>query len=145
MHALMGSSFTAWLLPVLHCAQDVYRRLSEPCALAGLLRLRASPEFRIARAYGHLAPDARYDNLHHVIAAGPGSSFAFDFEYAGAAGLSPERGGAPFLQMVFQYSTLAPSLAHAHGDSGGGAGEGNGDGAAAAPAGRPRCFCIATP
>lgn len=40
-------------------AQDVYRRLSAGAALGGLLRVRLSPELRVARAYGPLAADER--------------------------------------------------------------------------------------
>ena len=40
-------------------AQDVYRRLSASAALGGLLRVRLSPELRVARAYGPLAADER--------------------------------------------------------------------------------------
>lgn len=40
-------------------AQDVYRRLTASAALGGLLRVRLSPELRVARAYGPLAADER--------------------------------------------------------------------------------------
>jgi len=62
--------------------QDVYRRLSAPQALGGLLRVRTSPDFRTARAFGHLYPDDQYDNLFHVISCDPQDAFAFDFEFA---------------------------------------------------------------
>ena len=102
-----------------HCTwlrtpQDVYRRLSEPAALGGLLRLRASPELRIGRAYGaSLLPDPRFDNLHHVVAAGPRTAFAFDLDYADPAGLPTDRAAPPVLQMVFRYSVLVPKEAAA--------------------------------
>jgi hypothetical protein len=41
-------------------AQDVYRRLTGGAALGGLLRVRVSPELRVARAYGPLAADERW-------------------------------------------------------------------------------------
>jgi hypothetical protein len=127
--------------PVAGPAQDVYRRLTEPAALAGLLRLRASPELRAARAYGPLTPDGRYENLYHVTACGPRTAFAFDLEYAGGAGLSAERGAAPFLQMVFQYSCIAPAAAGAAhaADSGG---EQAADGSSAAQPSQSRCLHI---
>ena len=65
--------------------QDVYRRLSAPQALGGLLRVRTSPDFRTARAFGHLYPDDQYDNLFHVISCDPQDAFAFDFEFAKCA------------------------------------------------------------
>lgn len=37
----------------------MYRRLSASAALSGLLRVRLSPELRVARAYGPLAADER--------------------------------------------------------------------------------------
>jgi hypothetical protein len=49
--------------------QDIYRRLGAPLARGGLLRLRTTPDIRIARAYGHLFPDDQFENLFHVISA----------------------------------------------------------------------------
>lgn len=89
--------------------QDVYRRLAEPCAQNALLRLRTSPEFRVVRAYGHLFPDDRFDNLCHVIAADPSTAFAFDFDFTNASGFSSDRGSPPVLQMAFQYSIAVPA------------------------------------
>ncbi len=63
----------------------MYRRLSAPQALGGLLRVRTSPDFRTARAFGHLYPDDQYDNLFHVISCDPQDAFAFDFEFAKCA------------------------------------------------------------
>lgn len=55
-------------------AQDVYRRLTASAALGGLLRVRLSPELRVARAYGPLAADERclsprWQHLDCLIAA----------------------------------------------------------------------------
>ena len=69
--------------------QDVYRRLSAPQALGGLLRVRTSPDFRTGRAFGHLYPDDQYDNLFHVISCDPQDAFAFDFEFAKCAFVLP--------------------------------------------------------
>eukprot|EP00884_Botryococcus_braunii_P002587 jgi/Botrbrau1/12329/Bobra.4_3s0002.2 len=88
--------------------QDVYRRLSMPTALAGLLRVRTSHEFRCARAYGHLFPDQEFENLAHVIACDPHAAFVFDFEFASAGGFSLAPDEPPVVQMVFQYSLLVP-------------------------------------
>lgn len=89
-----------------HAVQDVYKRLAEPCAQSGLLRLRTSPEFKVVRSYGHHFPDDRFDNLCHVIAAGPSTTFAFDFDFEDSSGFSGNRGSPPVLQMAFQYSTV---------------------------------------
>ena len=108
--------------------QDVYRRLAVPVAQSALLRLRTSPEFKVVRAYGHLFPDDRFDNLCHVTAAGPSTALAFDFDFADANGFSGDRGSPPVLQMAFQYSVVVP--ASGHGDS---AAEANGDAKAHVP------------
>jgi hypothetical protein len=137
--------------------QDLYRRLSMPTALAGLLRVRTSHEFRCARAYGHLFPDQEYENLAHVIACDPHTAFAFDFEFASAGGFSLVPDEPPVVQMVFQYSVLVPveeepEAAEAAGEApaGGTAGEAPAEAPAAAreagaenghvgPAKAPRC------
>lgn len=56
--------------------QDVYRRLSQPQASSGILRLRTSPEFKVLRYYGRLFADPQVDNLHHVIGCDANDSFA---------------------------------------------------------------------
>lgn len=88
--------------------QDIYRRLGAPLARGGLLRLRTSPDFRVARAFGHLFPDDQFENLFHIISADPNDCFAFELEYAKASGLNNMEGMSPVLQMVFQYSILLP-------------------------------------
>ena len=87
----------------------MYRRLSSPCALNGLLRVRTSPEFRVARSYGQLFPDERYDNLAHIVACNASTAFAFDFEYTSAAGFGASAGNPPLLQVAFQYSAVLPA------------------------------------
>lgn len=89
--------------------QDVYRQLSMPTALAGLLRVRTSHEFRCARAYGHLFPDQEFENLAHVIACDPHTIFVFDFEFSSADGFSLLPEESPAVQLVFQYSVLVPA------------------------------------
>jgi len=86
--------------------QDIYKRLSCPFALEGLLRVRTSPEFSVSRAYGQLFQDEQYDNLVHITACAPHSTFAFDFQYANAGGFATTIDSPPMVQMVFQYSLL---------------------------------------
>eukprot|EP00897_Mesotaenium_endlicherianum_P000760 jgi/Mesen1/10685/ME000009S10481 len=94
--------------------QDMYRMLCRPHAVGGVLRLRASPAFRPARAYGHFFPDAQYDDVFHVIACGARDAYAFDFEFAGGSGFG-HSGAAhtlappPTVQMAFQYTVLVPA------------------------------------
>ena len=86
----------------------MYRRLSSASALSGLLRIRTSSEFRVARSFGQLYPDDRYDNLAHIVACDPTSSFAFDFEFTGADGFAGFPDNPPMLQMAFQYHMIVP-------------------------------------
>ncbi|DBB07884.1 TPA: hypothetical protein ACH3X3_009279 [Trebouxia sp. C0006] len=87
--------------------QDIYKRLSCPIALDGMLRIRTSPEFSVSQAYGQLFQDEQYENLVHITACTPHSTFAFDFQYANAAGFATTVDSPPMVQMVFQYSLLA--------------------------------------
>ena len=86
--------------------QDIYKRLSCPMAFDGMLRIRTSPEFSVSQAYGQLFQDEQYDNLVHMTACTPHSTFAFDFQYANAGGFATTVGAPPMVQMVFQYSLL---------------------------------------
>ncbi|KAK9831909.1 hypothetical protein WJX81_008153 [Elliptochloris bilobata] len=89
--------------------QDVYRRLSASAALGGLLRVRLSPELRVARAYGPLAADERYEDLAHVAACDAHTCFAFDLEFTSTVGCGDKADVPPFLQMAFQYSVVVPA------------------------------------
>lgn len=73
-----------------------------------MLRIRTSPEFKVSKAYGQLLPDEQYDNLVHITACTPQSTFAFDFQYSNATGFSTTSEAPPMVQMVFQYSVLVP-------------------------------------
>ena len=61
--------FPCWPSESSSIVQDIYRRLGAPLARGGLLRLRTTPDIRIARAYGHLFPDDQFEHLFHVISA----------------------------------------------------------------------------
>ena len=110
--------------------QDMYRRLSSPLAVEGMLRMRTSPEFKVSRAYGQLFQDEQYDNLAHITGCSPHSTFAFDFRFTSAGGFATTPDSPPMLQMVFQYSLLvaktAPQVKPVQQQS-------NGDGPAKAP------------
>lgn len=86
--------------------QDIYRRLSSPLAVEGMLRIRTSPEFKVSRAYGQLFQDEQYEDLVHITACSPHSTFAFDFRFTSAGGFATTPDSPPMLQMVFQYSLL---------------------------------------
>ena len=75
-------------------------------ATEGLLRIRTSPEFKVSRAYGQLSQDEQYDNLVHITACTPHSTFAFDFQFTNAGGFAITVDSPPMVQMVFQYSLL---------------------------------------
>ncbi|KAL3139738.1 hypothetical protein ABBQ38_004043 [Trebouxia sp. C0009 RCD-2024] len=98
---LLYFSLTEAALP-----QDIYRRLSTPLAVEGMLRIRTSPEFQASRAYGQLFQDEQYNNLVHITACSPHSTFAFDFRFTTAGGFATTADSPPMVQMVFQYSLL---------------------------------------
>ena len=99
--------------------QDIYKRLSCPMALDGMLRIRTSPEFSVSQAYGQLFQDEQYDNLVHITACTPHSTYAFDFQYANAGGFATTVDAPPMVQMVFQYSLLVAKHAGEAPGSGG--------------------------
>eukprot|EP00850_Spirogloea_muscicola_P012002 SM000076S21823 [mRNA] locus=s76:484591:488610:+ [translate_table: standard] len=117
-HVLLYSSTEDSTLP-----QDFYRLLSRPHAISGILRLRTTPEFRVAKAYGHFFEDAQYESVQHVISCDPFDTFAFDFEFTSNNGFSrwtPAQFGKPrekiplvqpILQLAFQYTVMLPIAA----------------------------------
>eukprot|EP00879_Flechtneria_rotunda_P001812 GHRR01001976.1.p1 GENE.GHRR01001976.1~~GHRR01001976.1.p1 ORF type:complete len:996 (+),score=422.55 GHRR01001976.1:2722-5709(+) len=88
--------------------QDLYRRLSTPKALAGMLRLRTCPQVKVSRCYGRLWPDQQYADLFHVPCCDPGQAFVFDFDHVGS-GVYDERFKHVALQVAFQYSQVMAS------------------------------------
>eukprot|EP00899_Mesostigma_viride_P006955 jgi/Mesvir1/16260/Mv08506-RA.2 len=88
--------------------QDIYRMLSRPHARGGILRVRTSTEFKVARAYGHFFPDPEYENVHHIISCDPFDTYAFDFEFANAGGFGSNEECPPVVQVAFQYTILLP-------------------------------------
>lgn len=98
--------------------QDIYRMLSRPHALGGLLRLRCSPDFRLVRAYGHFFPDVQYENLYHIISCDSFDTYAFDFEFNGNQGFNRQSGSLPVLQLAFQYTVLVPAEREENGQEG---------------------------
>jgi hypothetical protein len=87
-----------------------------------MLRLRTSPEFRVARSFGQLFPDPRYDSLAHIVACDANTTFAFDLEFTRAAGFSDASDNPPMLQAAFQYSVAVPAAAADPSHNGGGLG-----------------------
>lgn len=90
--------------------RDVYRLLhGAPAAHHCTLRLRTSAEFEVARAYGGLIPDEKYEGLLHVMQCGPNDCFAFDFEFAnGRTGFGQKGDCPPTMQLAFEYTVLLP-------------------------------------
>lgn len=87
--------------------QDLYKRLSEPWAFGALLRVRTSPELRVAGAMGRrLRADPRFPDLFHLAACHPADAFGLELGYAQRRGLAG--GGTPVLQMVFQHLEIVP-------------------------------------
>lgn len=86
--------------------QDLYRQYTRPQAANGLFRLRTSPGFRVATAYGHLSADPKYDNLYHIQGCDEYKCFAFDC--VSKTG-SLHRKTPSTIQMAFAY-TYIPSV-----------------------------------
>jgi len=72
------------------------------------LRLRTSAEFEVARAYGGLIPDDKYEGLLHVMRCGPSDCFAFDFDFCNSAGFGDRGDCPPTMQLAFEYTMLLP-------------------------------------
>lgn len=77
-----------------------------------------------ARCHGNATPDPHYPNLFRVPACGPADTFALDLRHASSEGLADPGAGTPVVQLVFQYSVLAPATPGAA-EGGGGSGEGS--------------------
>ena len=111
--------------------QDLYKRVSEAVvAVRGLMRLRTSPELRVAvtttaaatttndknkhnyTSSSRLRADPRYADLFHVACCHPHDTFAIELEYAKGYGGGGLR-ATPVLQLVFQYLTHTGTAAAA--------------------------------
>jgi hypothetical protein len=106
--------------------RDVYRLLHGAAAAHHCtLRLRTSAEFEVARAYGGLIPDDKYEGLLHVMRCGPADCFAFDFEFSNSAGFGDKGDCPPTMQLAFEYTVILP-LPPKEKAGGGGGGDSNG-------------------
>ncbi|KAJ4724828.1 protein transport protein SEC24-like [Melia azedarach] len=86
--------------------QDIYRMLSRPYAFNCILRLRTSSEFKPGHSYGHFFPDPQYENVQHIICCDSYATYAYDFDFANAAGFSRHAAEQPMLQIAFQYTVV---------------------------------------
>lgn len=109
---LLYSSLEAAPLP-----QDVYKSVTQPRAFACVLRLRCSPELRLASYYGRLTAD-REPGLFRLVACGPEDAFAFEMDRTEQY----SSGAAPAVQLVLQYSMLLPASPAAGEEQEGGSG-----------------------
>ncbi|KAL4424007.1 hypothetical protein ABPG75_001308 [Micractinium tetrahymenae] len=88
-------------------AQDVYKSISQPRALACMLRLRCSPELELRGAHGRLAADREHPDLFRTPCCSADDAFAFDLDRSP----QPLACAAPAVQLVVQYSVLLPAPA----------------------------------
>lgn len=88
--------------------QDIYRMLSRPYAFNCILRLRTSSEFKPGHSYGHFFPDPQYENVQHIICCDSYATYAYDFDFANAAGFARHTSEQPMLQIAFQYTVVVP-------------------------------------
>eukprot|EP00281_Chroomonas_sp_CCMP1168_P026358 CAMPEP_0206221612 /NCGR_PEP_ID=MMETSP0047_2-20121206/5511_1 /ASSEMBLY_ACC=CAM_ASM_000192 /TAXON_ID=195065 /ORGANISM="Chroomonas mesostigmatica_cf, Strain CCMP1168" /LENGTH=720 /DNA_ID=CAMNT_0053644365 /DNA_START=125 /DNA_END=2287 /DNA_ORIENTATION=+ len=88
--------------------QDLFKKYSRPFATKGLLRLRCSTGFQVARAFGHLTSDEQYENLYHVACCHTESCFAVDFEFDNPSGVTANLDVHPTIQAAFSYTCVVP-------------------------------------
>ncbi|CAM6129440.1 unnamed protein product [Calypogeia fissa] len=86
--------------------QDLYRMLSRPYAFGCALRVRTSPELKVARVLGHYFPDPQYENLQHIICCDQYTTYALDFEFTSPNGLSRNNEAPPVVQIAFKYTVM---------------------------------------
>lgn len=73
-------------------AQDLYKRLQGPVAMAGLLRVRCCPELTVKAAYGRLFADQDHEQLYHLVATDAKETLAFDLEFTSRSGFLSDGG-----------------------------------------------------
>jgi len=87
--------------------QDIYRIITRPMGLNGLLRIRTSNTFEISNAYGPLRASPIYENLYHLAAMSPSSSVTFDFAFSNPHGFFQHRHvQQPCLQLAISYRRI---------------------------------------
>ncbi|CAD7704802.1 unnamed protein product [Ostreobium quekettii] len=98
-----------WLYPSVQDAmltQDLYRHLSSPHAQNCLLKVRTSPEFRVARLYGRVFKDPMYDDVYHMMSCDAFDVVTVDFEFVHKEGFGNPPAAVPTVQVAFQYTTV---------------------------------------
>ncbi|KAF7009111.1 hypothetical protein CFC21_023710 [Triticum aestivum] len=91
--------------------QDIYKMLKRPYAFGCVLRLRTSPEIKIADSYGHFFPDPQYMHVQHINCCDSFASYTYDFEFEKDSQFS-RKSRPPILQIVFKYTMIVQ-----HGDA----------------------------
>ena len=102
-----GDAVTAELRHVTF-ADDVTANLHAPHASSGEMRLRCSPEFGVARAYGGIAEVVGGDGVYRVGGRHAHTAAAFDFEFETSAGFGYDYESLPTLQLAYYYAAYLP-------------------------------------
>ena len=89
-------------------ADDVTANLHAPHASSGEMRLRCSPEFGVARAYGGIAEVVGGDGVYRVGGRHAHTAAAFDFEFETSAGFGYDYESLPTLQLAYYYAAYLP-------------------------------------
>jgi len=96
--------------PGVDCAlpQDVYKRVTETKAFGCLLRVRTSPELRVAGPVGNRlkADPSGVEDLFHLPCCYAHDAFCLRLEHASSSGFATR--STPVVQMVFQYLCMVP-------------------------------------
>ena len=87
--------------------QDLFRTLSEPCAMNGTFRIRTTQEYKVSQSYGQVHEHHKYKNLYKIAACDQTTCFGFDFKFT-SSGFSRDPDLAPTVQLAFQYTVFAP-------------------------------------
>ncbi|VAH32209.1 protein transport protein Sec24B-like [Triticum dicoccoides] len=91
--------------------QDIYKMLKRPYAFGCVLRLRTSPEIKIADSYGHFFPDPQYMHVQHINCCDSFASYTYDFEFEKDSQFA-RKSRPPILQIAFKYTMIVH-----HGDT----------------------------
>ena len=108
LYNLVDSDSSDSNAPTCALPQDVYKRVSEPCAFGCMLRLRTSPELQVEGPLGNrLRQDPRFPDVFHLAVGHPHDTFALELGFINPkVGFTNSHTDASVLQLVIQYLCL---------------------------------------
>lgn len=91
--------------------RDLAQHLCEPAVVRGLLRLRTSPEYAVADAYGcGVYRDVEVRDVYRLALHGEQSTMAVEFVHDDDKGFASLRGREPALQLAFRAVRVSPGV-----------------------------------